>query len=151
MRVASDTRHWFSVPHSSLMSISINIPTLRAKERNKDCTQHNTRVNGLTLLGPIHLLSFSTRVQILLTDKSYTLKLVIQLEPILSQGSRNQIPRVVVWLIYRYMLYLSRTLELEVEEYSEVLFIKKLHRATPYPYSLAPGSEWDLRLLREHR
>ena len=21
----------------------------------------------------------------------------------------------------------------------------------PYPYSLAPGSDWDLRLLREHR
>jgi hypothetical protein len=36
------------------------------------------------------------RVQILLTDKTETLKLGIQLEPILPQGSRKKIPRIVV-------------------------------------------------------
>ena len=36
------------------------------------------------------------RVQILLTDKPETLKLGIQLEPILPEGSRKKIPRIVV-------------------------------------------------------
>ena len=40
---------------------------------------------------------FAPRVQILLTDKSLTLKLGIQLKAFLSQSSRNQIPRVVAY------------------------------------------------------
>ena len=51
-------------------------------------------------LGPVTK-STRGRVQILLTDKSWTLTFGIQLETNLSQGSRNQIPRVVVWLLFK--------------------------------------------------
>ena len=51
-------------------------------------------------IGPVTQ-STRGRVQILLTDKSYTLTLGIQLETNLSQGSRNQIPRVVVCLLFK--------------------------------------------------
>ncbi len=53
---------------------------------------------NLLPLGPVTK-STRGRVQILLTDKSYTLTLGIQLETNLSQGSRNQIPRVLVYFI----------------------------------------------------
>ena len=64
-------------------------------------------INCLGLIVRLHLplgpVTKSTRgrVQILLTDKSYTLTLGIQLETNLSQGSRNQIPRVLVCLLFK--------------------------------------------------
>ena len=86
------------------------------------------------------------RVQILLTDKTETSKLGIQLEPILPQCSRND---------KKDDTSCSLT---DIRDPRHLNFFAFTHNGVagpcPYPYIRWPrrsGSDWDLRLLREHR
>ena len=107
MMTAGCSRLAYNIQDSILLQLSskgIELLAGAQKQKVNVCERQliNGRVSRMavsTAISSIELMdSRSTRgrVQILLTDKPETLKLGIQLEPILPEGSRKKIPRIVV-------------------------------------------------------
>ena len=108
MMTAGCSRLAYNIQDSILLQLSSKgIELLAGAQKQKVNVCERQLINGRvtsrmavsTAISSIELMdSRSTRgrVQILLTDKPETLKLGIQLESILPEGSRKKIPRIVV-------------------------------------------------------